>query len=220
MKNLEYKIANLYKRASLAVNIDITNKCVLECTSCQRQNWRSKGKKIPGNDMSIRDFKKIIDFFPFLNFCGTRSDPVHHPKFLQFLKLCNERNIQCVINNASSAKSKEWYIKAFKAAPNAKWIFGIDGLPKDSHKYRINQDGEKLFNIMVMSKNYLNTTPTWQYIVFSYNENNMDEAKAIANDNGVLLLFTFSNRFDNHMKNKKTDVIDFKPKNEEHYVKL
>ena len=46
--------------------------------------------------------------------------------------------------------------------------------------YRINQDGEKLFNIMVESKKYLIHKPIWQYIVFSYNENHILEAKSKA----------------------------------------
>ena len=50
-----------------------------------------------------------------------------------------------------------WYIKAFKANINARWIFGIDGLPNESHNYRVNQDGEKLFNVIVESKKVFNT---------------------------------------------------------------
>ena len=53
------------------------------------------------------------------------------------------------IHNASSAKSEEFYIKCFEAHPDAKWIFGIDGMPEESSMYRVNQDGEKLFKIML-----------------------------------------------------------------------
>jgi len=67
------------------------------------------------------------------------------------------KNVDGVIHNASSLKSKKWYIEAFKAHPDMRWIFGIDGLPKDSCMYRVNQDGEKLFDIMLESKKYLNT---------------------------------------------------------------
>ena len=99
------------------------------------------------------------------------------------------------IHNASSAKSKSWYIKAFKAHPDAKWIFGIDGLPEESCLYRINQDGEKLFNIMLESKNHLNNPPYWQFIVFSYNERNLDKAKKMAEDNGLCFITTLSSRW-------------------------
>ena len=43
--------------------------------------------------------------------------------------------------------------------------------------YRVNQDGEKLFKIMLKAKEYLTKSPSWQYIVFSYNEHNIEKAK-------------------------------------------
>ena len=51
------------------------------------------------------------------------------------------------------------YIEAFKANPDAQWTFNIDGLPHQSHQYRINQNGNKLFDIMNKAKEYLNTMP-------------------------------------------------------------
>jgi len=33
-----------------------------------------------------------------------------------------------------------WYESAFESNPNAEWHFGLDGLPEESHLYRINQD--------------------------------------------------------------------------------
>ena len=105
------------------------------------------------------------------------------------------KNVDGVIHNASSLKSKEWYIEAFKTHPDMRWVFGIDGLPKDSCMYRINQDGEKLFDIMLESKKYLNTIPMWQYIIFSYNENNIDEARKMALDNGVNFSLCYSSKW-------------------------
>ena len=101
--------------------------------------------------------------------------------------------------NASSAKSKEWYIEAFKANPNAVWCFGIDGLPEESKIYRINQDGAKLFDIMVESKKYLIHKPVWQYIVFKYNENSIDAAIALAREVEVDFYFVKSSRWKNDL---------------------
>ena len=60
--------------------------------------------------------------------------------------------------------------------PRARWYFGLDGLPEESHKYRKNQDGEKMFRILLESTKHLKTPPIWQYIVFSYNEDHIEEA--------------------------------------------
>ena len=177
------------------VNVDMTDKCGLECLRCQRQTYYENNKAIPGGDLTLSDFEKITDMFKTINFCGQLSDPVHNKDFIDILRLCKMKNVGGTIHNASSLKSKEWYIEAFKAHPDMRWVFGIDGLPKDSCMYRINQDGEKLFDIMIESKKYLNTTPCWQYIIFSYNENDIDEARKIAQDNGINFNLNYSSKW-------------------------
>ena len=79
------------------------------------------------------------------------------------LELCDQRNIQVQIHTSASHQPKEWYIKAFEANKNAKWIFGLDGLPKDSHKYRVNQDGNKLYEMMKLGVS-MGIFVSWQYI--------------------------------------------------------
>ena len=136
-----------------SINIDITHRCPLECLRCQRwSSFTQYGKKVPGKDLSIDDFNKIVNHFDHINFCGQVSDPVHHPQFIEFLKILNEHKKSTNIHHATGKKKMEWYIEAFKAKPDALWWFGIDGLPKDSHQYRKNQDGQKLFDVMVEAK--------------------------------------------------------------------
>ena len=122
--------------------------------------------------------------------------------------MLRKKNVRCEIHNAASAKSKEYYIKCFKANPDAEWIFGIDGLPEESHMYRVNQDGEKLFNIMVESKKYLKNKPIWQYIVFSYNETHIEQAKKLAKEVDVPFMLIQSSRWEG-------DDDPLKPKNKE-----
>ena len=182
-----------YRRSKKGINIDISNRCPLECMRCQRQtNFTLEGRKVYGRDATMDEIRKLSDYFSSFNFCGQLSDPVHHPKFIEILEICDRKSARVIVHNASSAKSESWYIKAFKAHPKAAWWFGIDGLPEESHRYRINQDGKKLFNIMLKSKEYLINKPTWQYIIFNYNEDHMEQAKKMAIDNNVNMLFVYS----------------------------
>lgn len=170
---------NFFKRGG--VNLDVSNLCALECPRCQRQtDFRNKGLPVPGQNISTKNFKKILDFFEHIDFEGQYSDPVHHPNFIDFLSMCYEHGVRAEIHNASSTKPKKWYYKAFDANPDAHWVFAIDGLPETSHKYRINQDGVKLFELMCDAQKILDKKPTWQYIVFSYNENEIDQAINLA----------------------------------------
>ena len=187
---------SFYRRSKKGINIDISNRCPLECMRCQRQtNFTLEGRKVYGRDATMDEIRKLSDYFSSFNFCGQLSDPVHHPKFVEILEICYRKNVDVIVHNASSAKSESWYIKAFKAHPKAAWWFGIDGLPEESHRYRINQDGKKLYDIMLKSKEYLINKPTWQYIIFKYNEDHMEQAKKMATDNNVNMLFVYSSKW-------------------------
>tara|TARA_B110000211_G_C14068343_1_gene548742 strand:- start:951 stop:1670 length:720 start_codon:yes stop_codon:yes gene_type:complete len=178
------------------INIDITHRCPLECQRCQRfTSFTSKGLRVPGKDITMENFSKILNFYNHINFCGQVSDPVHHPKFIEFLEKIHMLNKTCNVHHASAAKPLHWYPKAFQANPKAQWWFGIDGMPEDSHKYRTNQDGVKLFNIMKDSVKYLTTTPIWQMIVFKFNENDIEKTKNMATDIGVKFVVIHSSRW-------------------------
>ena len=176
---MNYK--NFIKRDS--INLDTTHRCSLLCPNCARQwDYVKEGKKVPGVDVPMNSFNKLIKYFNHINFEGQYSDPVHHPKFLEILKMCYDKEISVAVQHASAAKSEKWYIEAFKTNPSALWRFSIDGLPKDSHKYRINQDGEKLFRVMKECASIMKNKPLWQYIVFNYNENDIETCKQMARD--------------------------------------
>ena len=183
-----------FKRSN-GINIDVTFRCPLECPRCQRQKFKDVGKKVWGYDISLDDIRKLANYFKSFSFCGQLSDPIHHPQFIEILKLLYEKNIHVNIHNASSFKSMSWYVKAFQAHPNAKWIFGKDGLPEESCLYRKNQDGEKLFKVMVESKKYLNKPPCWQFIIFSYNEHNIEKARTMALKHQVQFMLVQSSRW-------------------------
>ena len=198
-----------------AINLDITHRCPLSCERCQRfTSFISKGLKVPGTDLSVDKFKMILSHFDHLNFCGQVSDPVHHPKFIEFLTLIYQyRDKSSSVHHASAAKPMTWYPKAFEANPNTRWWFGIDGLPKDSSKYRTHQDGEKLFEIVKIAAKILKQKPVWQYIIFSYNENNIKEAHKMAQDIGAEFMLINSSRWWG-----ENDPL--RPKNPQHSLEL
>ena len=179
------------------VLIDLSHRCPLECSRCQRQMWFS-GKfydKVWGNDLPMRSLKMLINKFKHISFGGQLSDPIHYPKFIEVLQMCSSKNAVVTVQTASSFKPISWYKKAFEAYPQADWQFGLDGLPEESHKYRVNQDGKKIFQVMLEAKNILTKAPIWQYIVFKYNENHQLQAKRMARENGLRFVIMKSSRW-------------------------
>jgi MoaA/NifB/PqqE/SkfB family radical SAM enzyme len=170
------------KRQSIL--LDLSNKCTLECPVCTRARFKEDNVPIPGHTMTHDEFEKITNYFHHIIFCGQLSDPVLHPHFINFLKILNTKKKQCGIRTAVSHRPISWYEKAFEANKQTYWIFGLDGLPTESHKYRIKQDGEKLFDVMKLAVSK-NINVLWQYIIFKYNENHIEEARKLAESAGI-----------------------------------
>ena len=179
------------------VHIDLSHRCPLQCPRCQRQMWYS-GRfydKVIGSDLPMRTIQMLVNKFKFISFNGQLSDPIHYPKFIEVLELCKFYKRKVLVQTASSFKPMSWFKKAFEAYPEAEWRFGLDGLPEESHKYRVNQDGKKIFQVMLEGKKILKTAPIWQYIVFKYNEHHQLQAKRMAKENGLNFVIMKSSRW-------------------------
>lgn len=181
--------------------LDITHRCILECPSCLRQEFPKLFKR--GHDLTPKNLAKICDTFNDITFCGQMGDAIYHPKFHEMVKTVIDKGNRLLVQTNGHGKKDAWWDKSFEmmkipARPERdrkkyKWTFDIDGLPKDSHKYRINQDGEAVFEVMkkgVAMGNHI----TWQYIIFEYNKHDIEEAKKMALDNGMMFTIIHSNR--------------------------
>ena len=173
-----------------AVNLDISSRCTLACPACARQSISN----IPSNLMSEEEFDKYLNHFNRFIFCGQISDPILHPKLDVFLSKVYAADKMCSVHVAATHKPDAFFIKCFKAHPKANWYFGIDGLPEDSHKYRVRQDGKKLFRLMLESRKYI-AKSIWQYIIFNYNENDIDKAKELCIEYDLGMSLIKSNRW-------------------------
>tara|TARA_B100000287_G_scaffold287145_1_gene270656 strand:- start:266 stop:910 length:645 start_codon:yes stop_codon:yes gene_type:complete len=194
------------------VNLDIGNKCTLECIACSRQTNRFKGTPIPGKDMTISQWEKICKGFRFQSLCGQISDPIFNPNLQEFIKICKKYGNTMSIHTAATSKKHDWnwYLKTASIYPEGVvWKFGIDGLPDTSPLYRTNQDSEFLFDTMLKLRK-LNMRVCWQYIIFSFNEHQLEEAHKIAKKHSLNMQVKKSSRF-------FTDVA--RPKQKENYVR-
>jgi MoaA/NifB/PqqE/SkfB family radical SAM enzyme len=164
---------------NIKLNIENNPRCTLECSLCKRTTYfrLNNTKNVPGIDLSLKDFKKCLDFFKGgFTFCGQLSDPIFNKDFIEMLKMCNDNKIVTHINTAATGRKEDWYKKAFSANLNTKWTFGIDGPPHLSHLYRKNQNGEFLFEMMILAKE-MGLKVYWQYIVFDFNEKYLEDCK-------------------------------------------
>jgi|TARA_Y100001949_G_C15953478_1_gene315874 MoaA/NifB/PqqE/SkfB family radical SAM enzyme len=180
------------KESNWDLVIDASNLCSLQCPKCIRSNI----KKVPGETLTVDRFKKLIKYFNrSITFSGQISDPVMNPHLPIFLKILHEENIFSGIHTASSYRNLDWYEIAYNNNLKTRWVFGLDGLPNESHLYRKKQDGYKIFEAMKLGASK-GMQIIWQYIVFKYNENHIEESKQLAKDNNITFELNISSRWD------------------------
>ena len=198
-------------------HLDISNTCTLKCGECMRQIMPGKMDKpsMGGKNLSLAEFKKIADAADWVSFNGQVSDPIFNPDFIAMLRYLksatheSQHHRNSIYTAATTRKrGKEWYREAFEAFKEITWFFGIDGLPHQSHQYRIGQDGEFLFEMMCMAAE-MGVNTRWKYIIFNYNENSIEEAKELAKKHNLNLQLVKSNRWHH--------IPHLKPSNKENY---
>lgn len=188
----EYKTRNFRKKV---LNIENTARCTLLCHQCKRTTFLElNNKSFPGKDLTPQQFEKVVNYFDDITFGGQLSDPIFGKHFIKLLEICHEHGIGPRVLTAATGKKESFYIEAFKANPYARWTFGIDGPPHLSHNYRINQDGEFLFKMMCLAKKMTLQRTTWQYIIFPWNKEYIDECKEKAKALDIRMEFIVSER--------------------------
>lgn len=144
-------------------------------------------------DISLSEFSKISKYFDEIFFCGNISDCIYHPKFLEILEICENNNNDVVIETNGSGKKLSWWKEAFKYE-RVRWKFALDGLPSASHLYRINQDGEEVFEVMKLGAK-MKRKIWWKHIIFSYNQYDIEEVKELAKKYNIKLILMLSSRW-------------------------
>lgn len=183
--------------------IETTWRCLLECPMCRRtrQPLEPKQHKKEYGDLKPIDFRKILNSFKTVGFCGNISDPIYHPKFHEILRIGKEYNANLRIHTNGWGRKESWWRKAFELTDSERssWIFGLDGLPHQSHNYRVNQKGEEVWEIMKLGSS-LGQKIVWQWIPFAYNEDSIVEGVHLATKHNIKFMLRPSSRFTESFK--------------------
>ena len=84
-------------------------------------------------------------------------------------------------------------------------------MPEESHKYRINQDGVFIYEMMKLGAE-MGCNMVWQYIVFNYNQDHIEQARQMAKDDGIEFKLSFSARWETTAPEQGMEK--YKPRNE------
>lgn len=194
---MESRLTDLYIEKSRYVrpNIDTSHRCIFRCPQCIRQKTTSQEQIRRSFDLKEHNFKKIIDYYEYgVTFCGQISDPIYHPKFLNLLKMCDESKTKVRIATVGSGKKDVWWDEAYSYnVGTSAWYFGVDGIDKKSELYRVGSNFDDVWKRMKQGRD-LGHVIVWQYIIFGYNEHEIDRAIEIAKEEDFAIVFINTNR--------------------------
>ena len=191
-------------------NIDASHRCAFRCPQCIRQKTISQDQIRRSFDLSEENFQKIFDYYTEgITFCGQISDPIYHPNFLNLLKICNGQRKRVRIATVGSGKSDAWWDEAYSygVGENA-WYFGVDGIDEKSELYRVGSNFQDVWKRMRQGRD-LGQLIVWQYIIFGYNEHEIDRAIEIAKEEDFSLLLINTNRGFNPNNRLLRNNVDF-----------
>jgi len=191
-------------------NIDASHRCIFRCPQCIRQKTISQDQIRRSFDLTEENFQKIFDYYTEgVTFCGQISDPIYHPNFLNLLKMCNGQGKRVRIATVGSGKSDAWWDEAYSygVGENA-WYFGVDGIDEKSELYRVGSNFQDVWKRMKQGRD-LGQLIVWQYIIFGYNEHEIDRAIEIAKEEDFSLLLINTNRGFNPNNRLLRSNVDF-----------
>jgi hypothetical protein len=129
--------------------------------------------------------------------CGNYGYHIYHPNLIEAVAAFKSRGESIFIHTNGSYRQPEWWQELCSHLDQSDCvIFGVDGMPDNFIQYRINANWESIHAAMkIVAK--ANCKSTWQYIVFSFNQDQIETARLLSQQIGIdNFSVTFSDRFD------------------------
>lgn len=194
------------KRRFNLVSVCATTKCNAYCSMCSRTE-RAKAGKLMSADMDLEILFKILPRTDFLSLNGIYGDFVLHPNALAFLQTEEARRVPLIEIATNGASKNDSFWSQLGEIPNVRVVFGIDGLEDTHHIYR----GTSYKRVMHNMKTYIKSggTAIWQFIVFQYNQHQIQEASALAKELGCCEFMPIrSNVYNDEFKQPTLESLD------------
>jgi MoaA/NifB/PqqE/SkfB family radical SAM enzyme len=195
------------------IHLEPTNICTLKCPGCARtrfiNQWPAHWKNHSLDTQSLLKFLDIELSDIRIDLCGNYGDPIYHPDLAGMIRSLKSRGATIsIITNGSHRKRSWWQALVRELSSDDLITFSIDGIPENFTQYRINGDWtttQDAIEVCVESP----CSTAWSFIPFSYNENNIEQARQLSQDLGMdQFHINHSDRFDKqtmHFKPTKSN---------------
>jgi MoaA/NifB/PqqE/SkfB family radical SAM enzyme len=162
-------------------HIEPTNMCTLKCPRCSRTEFIEQfPKKWTNKNLNLEHLKSFLDIElkgKEINLCGNYGDAIYYDRLFALVDYFKSNGATILLRTNGSYRSPGWWADLNQLLDqNDEIIFGIDGTSETFTQYRINADWESIKDAIGVLNNG-KVKLTWQHILFSHNENNVDQAK-------------------------------------------
>jgi len=206
----------------MKLDIELTNRCRLECIKCSRTIMLNSPNGIEIRDFPFDQFVRIAESGNFhkMFFGGTYGDCIYHPRFVDIVKVCKANNIAITIHSNGSGKSIEWWEDILKIlTPLDRIDFAMDGYEETVGNYRINfkqKDFEKNIKVLSLAKNKYGIQALWTFIPMKFNEHQIIKAAKHAIKHNINFLIKKSSRWNDSKDNLMPNKINLISKQSQH----
>jgi MoaA/NifB/PqqE/SkfB family radical SAM enzyme len=171
-------------------HLEPTNICTLKCPRCPRTEFLDTFgiKRWSNQNLNLDHLENFLDIDltgKRFTLNGNYGDPIYYNGLFDLVKFIKNKKANITIHTNGSYKTQDWWQELAKLVDHNDIItFSIDGTPENFTNYRVNADWESIkIGIDTMVRSPIRVT--WKYIVFSFNENTVDQARLLAHDYGV-----------------------------------
>jgi MoaA/NifB/PqqE/SkfB family radical SAM enzyme len=187
-----------YNKNLRTLQVELSTICNALCLGCVRTdttNYNRQRITIPKakyiDIQIIRDIAVSIagKNLRRIEFCGNIDEPLVHPDLVPLLRgLFEDRpDLQISIHTNGGISDEKKYLEISQIlsrfAPGSNMRFSIDGLEDTNHIYRQHVRWGKLFNNLKAAISG-GAPVIWQYLVFPWNQHQVEEAATLAKDLG------------------------------------
>jgi hypothetical protein len=166
------------------IHIEPSSRCAIACHNCPRTEQR--GNYLIG-DCDIDTVVRACDGYKKVIMCGDHGDPIYHANLhglISGLRLAYPSICIDIVTNGSHRSQTWWERLTPLLHKGDSVIFSIDGMPDNNHIYRENSSWPSIETAIKILRGNPNVRMVWKWIVFKYNELQIQQGMSLAKDLG------------------------------------
>lgn len=177
------------------IQIELTSVCNCRCSFCQRVEDNINFKKYLSIDIIDKILMECYNLEK-ITLYGNTGEFAFHPQIFEIIKKIKKQNIKIYISTNGGMYNVDWWNTLGKLLTKDDIIdFCIDGLEDTHSRYRGTDYNKVVENMKILIKN--NICVNWKYIVFGYNEHQIEEARRRSKEYGCnSFSFLYSRKYD------------------------